>query len=286
MNFDELRMFCAVVDTGSVTAAAARLRCVPSNVTTRIHNLETALGTELFTRQRRRLQVSAAGERLLPYARKILALNEEAMGVLSPEAPAGALRLGSMEATAASRLPPILGRFHRSWPRVRLSLKTGTTGDLIRTLREGVYDAVFVDLTREELHAAKDLASQKAFEEELLMVAPGRIDWKINGPADLRDMPIIVFGPGCSYRRRLVRWYVEHGAPLPNIIEMNSYHGILACVAAGTGISLVPTSIASICMTDDLTLVKIRENQVETRMVWKRAAANAWLGELRALLRQ
>src|SRR4030095_86544 len=129
-----LEIFKAVVDQGSITKAATRLNRVPSNVTTRVKQLEERLGTQLFRRGNRRLVLSAEGEWLLGYARRLPPPPPGGPGAaLGGGPPAGAFQLGALESTAPTRLPPILSRYHRRYPEVRLELVTGTTGAAIAT---------------------------------------------------------------------------------------------------------------------------------------------------------
>lgn len=285
MDFDDLTMFCAVVQEGSVTAAAARLCRVPSNVTTRIKNLELDLGAPLFIREKQRLRLSPSGERLLPYARKMLALKEEARGAVSCHEPEGSLTIGSMESAAAARLPAVLGAFHRLWPKVRLSLHTAPTDDLLTLLKAGGIDVAFVDLSRAEVEAMSlDLDACPAFDEELVLVTPVHID-RVAAPKDLDGLTTISFSSGCSYRRRLVAWLDEFGVAQRPTIEMSSYHGILACVAAGIGFSLVPRGVIAVSRAEEVACHPIRNGAVTTSMVWRRGRERAAIAALRPILR-
>jgi len=117
-----LTIFRAVVRENGVTRAAAKLNRVQSNVTTRIKQLEEQLGADLFIRDGRRLVLTPAGETLLPYAERLLALADEARHAVRADRPSGRLRLGTMESVAATRLPGLLARYHQQWPDVALEL--------------------------------------------------------------------------------------------------------------------------------------------------------------------
>src|SRR6185436_2375203 len=106
------------------------------NVTTRIKQLEEKLGTKLFLRAGRRLALSAEGRRLLPYAEQLLRLSTEAEAALRDGSPRGSLRIGALESTAASRLPPVLSRYHQRYPQVRIELVTGTSGALVSRVHQ------------------------------------------------------------------------------------------------------------------------------------------------------
>ncbi len=113
MDLVELQIFKTVAELGGITKAAAALHRVQSNVTTRVQQLEERLGTKLFHRQGRKLLLSSEGKVLLAYADRLLRLASEAHAALKGHGPHGVFRLGTLESTAATRLPPVLARYHR-----------------------------------------------------------------------------------------------------------------------------------------------------------------------------
>src|SRR3978361_219756 len=125
MDLSDLRIFSTVVREGSVTRAAERLHRVQSNVTTRIRQLEEDLSVPLFIREGKRLHLAPAGQVLLDYAERLLALADEARGAVQDARPRGTFRLGAMESTAAVRLPALLTEYHKRHPGVVLELRTG-----------------------------------------------------------------------------------------------------------------------------------------------------------------
>src|SRR5258708_12711312 len=112
MDLTALKIFQSVVEHGGINKAAARLHRVPSNVTTRIKQLEEQLGAKLFLRVGRRLSLSAEGKLLLTYADQLLRLSSEAEAALRNGKPRGTLRLGALESTSANPLPPALPPSH------------------------------------------------------------------------------------------------------------------------------------------------------------------------------
>lgn len=106
MDLTQLEMFNAVAETGSITRAAAKVHRVPSNLTTRIRQLEADLGVELFIRENQRLRLSPAGHNFLRYSQQILALVDEARMVVAGDEPQGLFSLGALESTVAVRIPP------------------------------------------------------------------------------------------------------------------------------------------------------------------------------------
>src|SRR5205814_2445458 len=237
MDLAELKIFKAVAEQGGITRAAAALHRVQSNVTTRVQQLEQRLGTKLFHRQGRKLVLSAEGKVLLAYADRLLRLSSEAQAALKGHAPHGLFKLGALESTAATRLPPVLARYHRDYPAVRLELVTGTSGALVdKVLREEV-EAAFVA----EPFAARNLEMLHAFSEELVLISP-RSHPRIGSPKDIGQRVVLGFTTGCSYRRRLETWLGRSSVVAERVMEYGSYHAIVACVAAGAGIAVIPRS--------------------------------------------
>ncbi|WP_148050780.1 LysR family transcriptional regulator, partial [Pseudomonas chlororaphis] len=139
-----LRSFVAVVDCANFTRAAERLHLTQSTVSQQVRRLEESLDCQLLDRDQRRVVATAEGERLLGYARRILALNEEASDVLLHQQSEGVLRLGVPEDFAAERLMPLLSRFGQDHPGVRLEVTSGLGPELTRLYRRGEFDLLLV----------------------------------------------------------------------------------------------------------------------------------------------
>src|SRR6266700_855816 len=108
MELSDLVTFSTVARTGGITRAADELNTVQSNITHRVKALEAEIGTPLFERHRRGMTLTGAGKRLLPYAQRMAALSHEAVLAARDDGePKGPLAIGSMETTAAVRLPPL-----------------------------------------------------------------------------------------------------------------------------------------------------------------------------------
>ena len=265
MDLVELQIFKTVAEQGGITRAAAALHRVQSNVTTRVKQLEERLGTKLFHRQGRRLVLSSEGKVLLDYAERMLRLSSEAQAALKGHAPHGLFKLGTLESTAATRLPPLLARYHRRYPAVRLELSTGTSGALVDRVLRGEIEAAFVA----EPFNAKNLETRHAFTEELVLITP-KSHPPVGSPADIDQRVILAFTTGCSYRRRLM--------------EYGSYHAIAACVAAGSGIAVVPKSVLRASGVEGQVAVHPLPPKVanaRTMLVWRRGHASALLAALR-----
>ena len=239
MDAADLRVFEAVARLGGMNRAAAELNTVQSNVTTRVRRLEDELGVTLFERHSRGVRLTAAGQRLLPYALRVDHLLDDARRAVADDGrPSGELTIGSLETTAALRLSPVLTGFAAAQPDVDLVLRTGTTEELIEAVLDSRLEGAFVCGPVEH----PELEAETVFREELaLATAPGvRSLEEIAGRGDLK---IIVLRAGCSYRRRLEEVLSRRGLVELRLLEFGTLESIVGCTAAGLGITMLPRGI-------------------------------------------
>lgn len=244
MELSDIKTFAAVARTGGITRAAEELNTVQSNVTQRIKALEAEIGTPLFERHSRGMTLTGAGKRLLPYAQKMAALSREAaLAARDDGEPKGPLAIGSMETTAAVRLPPLLADFHRRSPAVRLTLRTATTADLVAAVLDGSLDGAFVAGPID--HA--DLTATSAFREELVLVSARR--WttlaELRAGTPESGPTALVFRTGCTYRQRIEQIMTEFGWPSAARFELGTLDGMIGCVAADMGVTLLPRAVVA-----------------------------------------
>jgi DNA-binding transcriptional LysR family regulator len=281
IDLESLAIFRSVVEEGGVIRAAEKLHRVPSNVTTRIRQLEEYLGVRLFHRQGRSLVLSPEGQVLLQYSVRLLRLADEAVNELRTGKPQGIFRLGSLESTAGSRLAPILSRYHDEHPGVVVELLTGTTGALIHRVMNFEIEAAFVS----EPFTASALESIPVFREELILITPKDVR-EVRTAKDLGRRTMIAFAHGCSYRKRLEEWLGSDNVMPERALEFGSYQGMIACVAAGTGFAIVPrTVLAGLQATEQVnqhTLPK-RFSTNRTHLVWRGPPSLALEGLIKLL---
>lgn len=234
-----LSTFLAVARHGSVTAAALELNTVQSNVTARVKQLEAELEVELFARHSRGMTLTAAGSRLVHFAQRFSSLSAETIvAVRDDGAVRGSLRVGSMETTAAMRLPDVLGEFHRAHPRVQIEIRTGPSAELIdHVLAHGVDGAFVAGPVNNPLLVAKAV-----FREELVLVSAKGSD---SMPRRLAQgsLTAIVFRSGCSYRQLLESQFAKRGWLPYQRIEFGTVEGILGCVGANIGVTVLPRAV-------------------------------------------
>ncbi|NJR80302.1 LysR substrate-binding domain-containing protein [Sphingomonas corticis] len=238
MELSDLRTFEAVARLGGMNRAAAELNTVQSNVTSRIRALERELGTELFRRHSRGVELTRAGARLLPFASKAAwVLAEARRAVLDDGFPSGRLDLGSLETTAALRLSPVIAAFTAAHPAVAVNLRVGSNEVLIGQVLEHSLDAAFVcgPVDHPELEA------EVVFEEELVLARSAYAD--LDAPALADGARIIVKSPGCAYRDRFEAVLGAAGVREHAVLEFGTLDAIIGCVKAGLGVTMLPRSV-------------------------------------------
>ncbi|MGH8355785.1 MAG: LysR substrate-binding domain-containing protein [Pseudomonas sp.] len=294
MDLSSLEIFRVVAREQSVTRAAQRLQRVQSNVTTRIRQLEEDLGVALFLRDGKRMTLTDQGRAFLDYAEQLLALADEARQSMHPQQPSGRLRLGSMESTAASRLPGPLADFHGRYPEVTLEVSTGTSQALTEAVLSRRLDCALIayppvlDAGRLPAQAlAKGLSGLPVFREELLLVLPANHP-PVGGPEDVAIRTLAGFAQGCTYRSIAETWLRAAGArstaPL-RVQEVGSYHAILACVAAGSCVGILPRSLLEL-LRERPALREVPLLSVDTLLIWREGFSTAAFERFRDSLKQ
>ena len=232
MELVALRTFQSVVEEGGILAASKKLNTVQSNVTGRIRKLEEELGTELFLRKGRGLELAPSGRVLLDYARRMLQLEQQTTAAVRQVGESsGELRIGAMETFAALHLPTALKAVRREHPRVELRVFTEPTAVLVDKVLDHKLDCAFV--AGPVIHP--DLEFSEVVVEELVQVhAAG---------SDPVQQPLILFREGCAYRARALAWQRSIGHATADVMEFGTLDGILGCVSIGLGWTLMPRRV-------------------------------------------
>ena len=241
MEIRQLRIFRALAEELHFTRAAARVHCVQSNVTTQIRSLEEELGTPLFDRLAKRVVLTDAGRRFLPYADKVLSTLDEAHCAMTQDSvPAGPLSVGAPESVLTYRLPGILSEFCKLYPKVALTFRPYSDEKLVHSLEVGKFDLAvwMVD------HIERDrLKSVRLRNEKILLFAspehPFAAKKKVE-PQDLSGQTLLLTEAGCGYRKKLDQILALEGIRPGNITEFSSVEAIRECVCMGMGMGLLP----------------------------------------------
>lgn len=239
MDLQALKAFQSVAKCGSISGAARELNYAQSNITMKIQQLEKELQSPLFYRHNRGTTLTDKGKVLLSYSEKIFQLIEETKKVMTDdETPKGPLAIGSMETTAAARLPELLTNFHREYPLVALTIKTGPTKQHFHDVLQYELDGAFVAGPIEH----PNLNYEPLVEEELVLITSNS-DSSESFKKIIQEKTVLVFRKGCSYRERLESWLHHEGVFPQKTMEFGTLDGIIGCVSAGLGISLLPQSV-------------------------------------------
>lgn len=283
MDLADLTIFKAVAEEGGIVRAARKLHRVQSSVTSRIQQLEASIGTQLFHRSKQRLHLSPSGEVLLAYARKLLELAEEAKSAVADGPPRGTLKLGALESTTASRLPSVFCAFHQSFPDVRIELTTGTNDALVAAVSDRRLDAAFVAVAP----SRPELSHTAVFKERLVLIT-SLAHRPVKRSGDVAGDSVIAFPRGCAYRRVLERWLGDKDLASVRVLELSSYHAIVACVASGAGVAIVPQSVLA---TVQCALVAVHAlpkvlSDVLTPLIWRSGEQPPPVVALRQVMRK
>lgn len=192
LESDVLRTFVAIAETGSFSRAARQVHRTPSAVSMQIKRLENTLGHSLFVREPRRARLTAEGETLLGYARRLLRLNEEAVAEFISPALTGRVRFGTSDDVGTRVLPGVLSGFARSYSSVQVDVMMGRSLDMLASLDAGELDLVLVTASG---------AEQEADRGELVHTEP--LVWAEceGGTAHQRSpLPLSLAGRGCAWR--------------------------------------------------------------------------------------
>ena len=240
MDIHDLTVFAAAARHGSVTKAAQSLSTVQSNVTTRIRLLETELNVRLFHRNHRGITLTQKGQRLLPYAQQMLSLVEHAKAAVSDTREVGGtLHIGALQSTATARLPDVLKTYAARHSHVDISVETGTSVDLIAKVLESKLDGAFVSGIED--HPSLDVVT--SYVEELVIITPAAFR---TVAAYLKQSTLpkrLVFRVGCHYRQRLEQYLGAEGVGMLSPMDFGTIDGIIGCVSAGLGMSMLPRSV-------------------------------------------
>ena len=238
MEISTLKMFVKVAELKSFSKAATALDIAQSYVSTRIHQYEKELGTELFIRHNKGVELSAQGIIFLDYANRILSMVDEAESMLRQNSNAGLLRISTMQSTAQTYLPAILSEFHKQFPEYKLRISTSNAAmnieKLFRYEAEFVYVAGSID--------SQDISSVKLTDEKLVLISNQRIN-NLQEFLSAGNTTLLAFPSGCAYRKQTENWLAEQKLIIKNIIECDSIPAILSSVTAGMGYAVLPQNL-------------------------------------------
>lgn len=242
MGIRELRTFVAVVDRGSLSAAAETLFLSLPAVSAHIAHLESEVGTALFDRSRKPARVNNAGQALLVRAREILSLYESLAESISEEGDlAGSFALGAIPTALTGVIPKALKALRVAHPRMQIKVHHGLSPSFAEMLLRGEMDAAIISEPRSPL---PDISWTAFAQEPVMVIAPSEAKGTTDA-ALLREYPYIRFNRHFWVSQRIEDALVSRRIVLRETMELDSLEAIALMVSHGLGVSIVPVANAS-----------------------------------------
>jgi len=240
LDLHKLNIFLTIARLRSFTRAAERLHMTQPTVSQQLVALEAALGAPLIERDTRRLQLTPAGEALLPYAEKMVVLSGEAIEAV--QAAAGleqsTLRLGVGHTLATYLLPGLLSRYRSAFPQYRARISVGNTADLLALL---VADSIDLALVGSPAAHPEVLTQPFMHDRLVVIVAPGD-EWAARAqvePAELLTRVFLTREPGSALHATVERLFGAGALDADNVILLGETEAIKRSVEAGLGVALI-----------------------------------------------
>lgn len=261
IDTDLLRAFLMIYETGSFSFAADKLGRTQSTISQQIKKLESLLGKDVFSRQRRSVELTPVGEMLLAYARKIVDLNDEIIGRISKSNVSGLVRLGAPEAFASNHLPNVLMQFSKAYPSVALEVNCELSHSLLEGYHKGIFDLVL--FKRSSKHRG---AGHRVWHESLIWVCSEKRKFLDNA-----SVPLILSPYQCVYREKMINALEKKKMSWHGVFTSGSMNGRIAAAKAGMGVTAVPKELLSlnkglIALSEDSGLPRL--NAIEIAMMY------------------
>lgn len=231
LDLDLLRCFVTVAERGGFTAAGQALGLTQSAMSLKVKRLEDVVRRRVFERTSRSIVLTRDGETLLAYARRILALNDEAVRRLVAPPIAGRLRLGVADHFVPRNLAPLLARFANTYPEVRLEVEVGRSHELRVAQEAGALDLVLGKRRDGET------AGRPIWTEAVVWVAMP--DWP--APTD-RPLRLAMLPPDCMFRDRALAALARAGLAFEVVYQSASLLGVAAAAQAGLALTVLGRS--------------------------------------------
>lgn len=227
LDITTLRSFLAVADAGGVTRAASFLNLTQSAVSMQIKRLEDNLNLTLLDRQGRGVALTAAGEQLLAYARRIIDLNDEVYGKLTNTVWEGEIILGVPHDIIYPAIPNVMKAMQRDFPRVKVQLHSSYSSDLKERFARGEVDVILTTETRPDGAA------------EVLMKVPLRWYGAPGGQAWKSSPLPVAFCNHCSFRPVALGTLEKSGTDWDLVLSSDSDRAIEVAVSADLAVTSV-----------------------------------------------
>ncbi|MGR3511351.1 MAG: LysR substrate-binding domain-containing protein [Paracoccaceae bacterium] len=241
LDLDLLKTLVAIADTGNFSAAAAAVHRTPSAVSMQVKKMEDILGRPVFIRDSRSVDLTEDGAFLLEHARRMLALNREAVARFVQPDVQGVVRLGAPDDVAERFLVDMLRRFKESHPQVTVNVAVDGTDRMIGMLREGRLDLTLITCEA----GFKEEGAEVLFREQLVWAA-----CKGGVAAEQSPLPVSVWEEGCAWRKAALGELDEKGIPWRVAFQSAHISGQRAAVLADLAVAPIPESSIGGCIVE------------------------------------
>jgi DNA-binding transcriptional LysR family regulator len=228
LSLDLLQTFAEIQESGGFSRAAARLGRTQSAVSLQVQRLEAAVGTPLFRRQGKRRVLTAEGEVLLHYARRMLALEQQALEAVGNQQHEGPVRIGFAQDFAESWLPAALAQFARRHPKVALDARVDRNVALAQGIEAGTLDVAL----------ALALDGRRVPAADVLGTLPVVWIGHRHTVPEAGPLPLVLLSQPCIFRDRALRALDRAGVPWQIVVTSHSLSGQWSAVAAGLGVTV------------------------------------------------
>jgi DNA-binding transcriptional LysR family regulator len=270
MDLRQLEIVRAIAETGSFTAAGARLHVSQSAISRQILLLEDEFHERLFVRLGRRVQITAAGEALLQLAHRVFNDIRDTSASITDRQKVltGTINMVGGMTVCLYVFPPLIKEFRKHHPQVDIKVATGGTMRLMRRVRNGQADLALLTLPVDD----PALTSVPVLREELMLVMPANhplANKDSVGVEALVGQPFIIFEQGSNTRRTLDEFFVREQIKPHIVTETENVEIIKSMVASGLGVAIVPfQSVERETRGGSLKVARIRAQQLVRETGW------------------
>lgn len=244
LDLYKLQIFALTAEAGSFSGAAERLLMSQPGVSQHMQELESQLGVRLFNRGRRGVSLTQAGEKLLSYAQRILALAAEAENAVTDVAhiKAGQMAVGATPGAGVYLLPEWIQAFRAQYPHLNVTLQTGITPEIVAQVRAHRLDIACIEGELDDLTAAQVIVQPLEQVEQQVVIGPGHAWWGRGrlSLAELDGQAFIMRQPNSHSRRWLEAALAQHGIQPRVNATFDNVESIKRAVMAGDCLAVLP----------------------------------------------
>lgn len=266
MEIKNIKTFLKVSATQNFSKAAQQLGYSQSAVTIQIQQLEKELGIPLFERIGKKVYLTEQGENFITYANNIIKAADTALSFCSNDTlPSGSLRIGGVESICTAMLPDLLTAFHEMYPNIKLTIRSGTTEELMNLAKSNEIDCV---LTLDHKIYKNEWICAAQRTEDIIFVTlkdPAASSQSFQEIEKLAARPFILTEVGAAYHYELEKLLSERELHISPVLEIGNTETIIHLLKKGMGCSFLPRFTVKEELQNN-TLTEIRTNLPPVKM--------------------